>query len=187
MLGSGVLGVGAEVTQTHELEGGGSLGTCQAGFYLTAGEDFQRIGVQVLHQSFHAGGVGVNSVEQVVVQTDLCVHSGLGIHPVDGSALDLAAVGGIAAPGLGIVGSKNLHHIAVFVGDAAGALDQVGTLQTALGAVGVQALVLGNGLSQEIIGLDPQVPGEGDLTGAVLGTVGVVLDGNGLTLTLGDS
>ena len=47
MLSAAVLRVGAEVTQTHELVGSGGLGVLQALFYLTAGEHFQRIGIQV--------------------------------------------------------------------------------------------------------------------------------------------
>ena len=40
-------------------------------------------------------------------------------------------------------------------------------------------------LGQEVIGFDPQIPGEGDFTGTVFGTVGVVLYGDRLGLTLG--
>ena len=90
MLGGRILGVGAEVTQTHELEGCGSFGISQRSFHLTAGENFQGVGVQVLHESFHAGGIGIHGVKQVIVQTDLGVHCGLGIHPMDSRALDLA-------------------------------------------------------------------------------------------------
>lgn len=43
--GLAVLAVGAEITQSHELIGGGGLCILQAGFYLAAGEDFQRIGI----------------------------------------------------------------------------------------------------------------------------------------------
>ena len=129
--------------------------------------------------------VGIHSLEQILVLTDFGVHSGFGIHPVDGGTLDLAAVGGIAAAGLGILGGQNLDDVAVFVGVVAGAGDEVCTLQAALQAVGIQALVLGHGSGQEIGGLDPQVPGEGDLAGAVLGAAGVVLHDQLLGLTLG--
>ena len=142
MAGSAVLAVGAEVTQTHELEAHRSLGIGQGCFHLAAGENLQGVGVQA-GQIVLACGIGIGIIKQVAVLTDLCVHCGGSVNPVDGSALDLAAVGRIAAPGLGVIGGQNFHNIAVLVGNAAGALDQVGTLQPALGAIGVQPLVLG--------------------------------------------
>ena len=153
MLRGGVLAVGAEVTQTHELVGGRSLGVLQGSLDFTAGEDFQRVGIQAA-EVILARCIGIGIVKQVGVLTDLGIHSSGGVHPVDGSALDLAAIGGVAAPGLRIVGGQDFGDIAVLIGDTAGALDQISTLQTALGAIGVQTLVLGDGLSQEGIGLD---------------------------------
>ena len=167
MLGGRILAVGAEVTQTHELIAVTGLGILQCGFDLTSGEDLQRIGIQILNQRFHAGSVRIGSVEQIVVQTNLCIHSSLSVDPVDGSALDLAAVGRVTATGLRIVGCQNLGDVAVLVGVVTGALDQVSALQAAFRAVGEQTLVLRNGFSQEVIGLDPQIPGEGDLTESV--------------------
>ena len=130
MVSGGVLGVGAEVAQTHELIGGGSLGVSERGLHLTAGENLQGMGVHA-GQEVLACGVGIGIVEEIGILTDLGVGAGFGVHPMDGSALDLPAVGGIAALGVGIVGSQDLGDIAVFVGDAAGALDDVGALQTA--------------------------------------------------------
>ena len=127
MAGSAVPGVGAEVAQTHELEAHGSLGILQGCFYLTAGEHFQGVGVQA-GQVVHTCGIGIGVIKEVGVLTDLGIHSGFRIHPVDGSTLDLPAVGGIAAPGLGIVSGQNLGNIAVFIGDTAGALNEVSTL-----------------------------------------------------------
>ena len=69
MLGGGVLAVGAEVAQTHELIGGGRLGVLQAGFHFTAGQHFQRIGIQA-GQEILAGGIGIGIVEEVGVLTD---------------------------------------------------------------------------------------------------------------------
>jgi len=143
------------------------------------------VGIHVLHQSLHGGGVGVHGLEQVFVLTDFGIHGSIGVYPVDGSTLDLAAVSGITTTGLGIVGGQNFGDIAVLVGDTAGALDKIGTLQAALGAIGIQALVLGHGNSQEVVSFDPQITGEGNLTGTVLRTVGVVLHGDGFGLTLG--
>ena len=83
---------------------------------------------------------------------------------------------------------RDSHHIALLVLHAAGALDEVGPLQAALGAVGVETLILGNGSLQEVVRLHIEVAGEGDRTGAGLGIVGVVLqmcirDSLGTTLT----
>ena len=107
MAGSAVTAVGAEVAQTHELVAGGSLGVSQGSLDLTAGQNLQRVLVHVAQQRLHGGGVGGSCMEQVLVQANLGIHSGLGIHPVDGGTLDLAAVSGIAAAGLGIVGGQD--------------------------------------------------------------------------------
>ncbi len=83
-----------------------------------------------------SGAVGGGVGEEVVVQTDLRVDGGVGVHPVDGGALDLAAVGGIAALGLRVVLRQDLDHVAGLVLHAAGAADEVGPLQAALRAGG---------------------------------------------------
>ena len=62
MVGSGILAVGAEVAQTHELEGGGSLDVGQGGLQLAAGENFQRTGVQA-GQIILACSIGIGVVE----------------------------------------------------------------------------------------------------------------------------
>ena len=62
--------------------------------------------------------------------------------------------------------TRIFHDLAVFILDAAGALHQVRALQAALGAVGIQALILENGRLQKVLVLDPQVAAEGDLVGA---------------------
>ena len=64
MAGCGVLAVGAEIAQTHELEAHGSLGACKACFHLTAGEDFQRVGVQA-GEVILAGGIGIGIIEEL--------------------------------------------------------------------------------------------------------------------------
>ena len=83
MLGGGVLAVGAEVAQTHELEGRRCLGAGQGSFHLAAGEDLQGVGVHAA-EVILACGIGIGVVKQIAVLTDLGIHSGLGIHPVDG-------------------------------------------------------------------------------------------------------
>ncbi len=71
--------------------------------HLAAGEHRQAVGVQAVQEVLvRAVGRGVG--EQVVVQADLGVHGVLRVHPVDRRALDLAAVGGVAAAGVGVIG-----------------------------------------------------------------------------------
>ena len=104
---------------------------------------------------------------------------------MEGGALYLPAVRRVAAGALRVVGSQDLHHLAVLVLDTAGAADEVGALQAALGAAGVQALELGHRLLQEVLPLDIQGAGEGDGPLPLLGLVGVVFHGEGLALALG--
>ena len=175
MAGFAILAVGAEVAQTHELIGGRCLCVFQALFHLTAGENLQRVGVQA-GQEVLVCGIGICIVKEVAVLTNLSLCTVVGIHPVNGSALDLPAVSGIAAPGLGIVGSQHLDDLAVFVLDAAGAGNQICALQAALRSVGEQTLKLRNGLSKEIVCFDPKITGECDLACAGIGIVGVVFN-----------
>ena len=102
MLGSAVLVVGAEITQTHELIAHGSLCIAQRCFHFTAGEHFQRVGIQAAEEIL-AGGIGISIVEQVIILAYLCIHSGGSVHPVDGRAFDFAAIGRIATLGVGVL------------------------------------------------------------------------------------
>ena len=99
--------------------------------------------------------------------------------------LDLAAVGRISAAAFGIIGRKNLGNIAVGILNAACAGDEICTLQAALGAFGIKPFVLGNGSFKEVLGLDPQIARESDLSSSGLGIVGVILNVKLLALTLG--
>ena len=156
----------------------------QAPLHLAAGEGLEGVGIQAV-QEVLVRPVGVGVGEEVVVEPDLGVQSGGGVHPVEGRALDLAAIGGVAAPALGVIGGQDLGDIAVLVLDAAGAGDEVGAFQAALGAIGGEALILGHGDFQEVVGLDPEVPGEADLPGPGGGVHGVILHGDSLGLALG--
>ena len=100
-------------------------------------------------------------------------------------ALDLASVGRIAAAAFGIVGRENLGDIAVGVFHAAGAGDEICTLQAALGAFGIKPFILGNGNFKKILGFDPQIAREGDLSRSGLRIVGVILNIKLLALPLG--
>ena len=179
-----ILAVRGEITQTHELEGFSCLGVCQTGFHLTAGENFQRVGIQT-GQEILAGGIGIGIVKEVRILTNLGIDCGLGIYPVDGSALDLTAVSRITATGFGVVGGKYFGDIAILVGVVTGTLNEVSALQAALGTIRVKTLILGNGLCQKIVCFNPEVAGEADFPGAVFGTVGIVLDGDSFGLAIG--
>ena len=171
-----------EIAQTQELVLGGCNSITEHFFQFTVLEHFEGIVIHAVEEVLVAT-VGVSVEEEVVVQANLCVHSGVGVCPMDGSALDLATVGGIAATGLGVIGSENLDDVAVFVLDATGATDEVCALQAALGAVWEQALVFGNGDFQEVLRLDEGMLRESDGASASLGVAGVVLDLKNLGLT----
>ena len=98
MLGGRVLGIGAEVADSHELIGRGSLSISQECLHLTAGEHFQRVGVQA-SQVVLVCCIGIGIVEQVGVLTDLGVHAVVCVNPMDGCALDLTAIGRITTLG----------------------------------------------------------------------------------------
>ena len=103
---------------------------------------------------------------------------------MDRRALDLAAIGGVAAAGIGVIRRVNFLDAAVGGLLAAGAGDKIRTLQTALRAVWVQALVLGDGFGEEIVRLDPDLAGERDGVRALFGMDGVVFDLERLRLAL---
>lgn len=82
--GLGVLGVGAEIAQAEELEPVGRLGGGQRGLQLAALQHLQRAGVQAV-QEVLVPAVWILVSKEVIVQPDLSVHGGGGVHPVDGS------------------------------------------------------------------------------------------------------
>ena len=98
--GLAVFAVGAEVAKTHKLICFRCFGVFQALFHLTAGENFQRVGVQT-GQKVLSCGIGIGIVKKVAVLTNFCVTAVIGIHPMDGSTLDLAAVCRVTATGVG--------------------------------------------------------------------------------------
>ena len=104
---------------------------------------------------------------------------------MNGRALHLPAVGGVAAPAVGVILGSDLGHITVFIRLIADALDEIRTLQAALRAVGGQTLILGDRLSHKVIGFDPQAAGEGYFPGPGRGVQRIVLHGDGLRLTGG--
>ena len=62
MVRGGIFAVGAEVTQTHELEPVGGLGVSQGGFHLAVRQNLQGMGVQALQKILIARvGFGVGT------------------------------------------------------------------------------------------------------------------------------
>ena len=180
--------VQAEVALPHELEALGIFAALRHGdlgqalFHLAALEDLETVGVQAV-QEVLVRPVRLRIGEEIIIEPHLRVGAVVGVHPVDGGALDLAAVGGIAAAALGIVLAENLGDLAGLVLHAAGAGDQIRALEADLKA-GMQPLVLGGGDLHKVVFLDPEIPGEGDLAAAVLGLEGIVLHSQQLALPL---
>ena len=197
MVRAAVAGVHAEIAYAHELEA--RRGLCRAaftlgvvllclfderGFDLAAGQDRQGVRVQAVEEVLvRAVGLGVG--EEVLIQAHLGVDRCFAVDPVDRRALDLAAVGGVAAAGIGVIRRVNFLDAAVGGLLAAGAGDEIRTLQTALRAVGVQTLILGDGFGEEIVRLDPDLAGERDGVRALFGMDGVVFNLKGFRLALG--
>lgn len=117
-------------------------------FKLAACEDLERVGVEAAYIIL-VRSVRIGIGEQIAVQPYLGVGAVVCIDPVYCCALDLAAVGRIAAAAFGIVGREDLGDIAVGVFYAAGAGDEICTLQAALGAVRIKPLYLGTGTSRK--------------------------------------
>ena len=94
-----ILVIYAEITLTQELEGSRSLCIFEALFYLTAGENLERVRV-------HAGEVVLTRsiriciVKQICILTNLSIAAVVCVHPVDGCALDFTAVCRVTAAGL---------------------------------------------------------------------------------------
>ena len=174
---AGVLRVGSEETGAHELELIAGLCVGQSLFQLAALADDNAVGIQIILVVAALGdGVHVRLSEELVVQAYLGIHGVGGAHPVDGT-LDLAAIGRVAVAGLEVGGAVDDSDAAVGVLLDALALDDIAAHQTDFAADG-QALELRRRHLGEVLVLDPQLPGEGDLAGGgVVGfPVGVVGD-----------
>lgn len=82
------------------------------GFDLAAGQNRQGIRVQTVEEVF-VRAVGLRVGEEVFVQTNLGINGSLAVNPVNGCALDLAAVGRVAAAGIGVIRRVNFLDAAV--------------------------------------------------------------------------
>lgn len=131
MAGMAVLIVEAEIAKTHELEGRGVLPLAvlhgvkllcflhERGFDLAASQHVERIRVQAGEEIL--GGIGLRIGEEVVILAHLSLDAVFFVDPMDRRALDLAAIGGIAAAGVRIVSRVDFHDISILVLFAAGA------------------------------------------------------------------
>ena len=142
MILGAILVIKAEIPKAHELKARRGLAllfglvvrrgdVAHARLDLAAGQHLERIGV-------HAGkeilvrAVGCGVAEQLAVNTHLGVQRGRGVDPVDRRALNLAAVGGIAARRVRVVLGVDLDDVAIFILLAARAGDEVRALEAAL-------------------------------------------------------
>lgn len=127
--------------------------------------------VQVVHglAGAFSGGLGG---EEAVVQPHGRVEGVGGRHPVH-RRLHLAAIRRGPAPALGVVGGVHRDDVAVVVLLHLRGGDEVSASQADLTAGG-ETEVLRWWYLCEVILLDEQLPAEGNLPGAVLGSLGVV-------------
>ena len=189
MTGLCILVVKAEVALPHELIALGALAlyghgsVSQTGFHLAALENDKAFGVEVLKEILVLT-IGIRIGEEVVIESDLRIGAVSGIDPVNGRALDLAAVCGVAAAAFGVILAVDFLYAAVGVLGAAGAGDEICTLETDFVA-GIEALILGCGLFQEVLGLDIKLAGESDLADTVLLAERVIFHGESFALSLG--
>src|SRR5215203_3157052 len=153
------VGIRAEVAEALELHGlaDGQLRECRLD--KRSREDRLRVGVDV--REGVAVSAGIWAGEEAVVETDLGGHGLLGREPVQ-SCLGPAAVRGVAATRLRIVGAAKLDDLAACVLHHVGAGDEVGIAEAHLAARG-EAEELARRVLHEIVALDPELAREGHL------------------------
>ena len=142
--------VHAEVTHALELEPVAGLGVLQAGFDDAVCQDLQGIRIEVRDEI--TAGFRVGIVEQPIVQAYFsgdAVRSG---DPMDG-ALDLAAVGRVAAARGWVITAVQFHDLAVGILDHVLAFNEVSIAQAHF-APGGETVVLGGRFFAEIIFFD---------------------------------
>ncbi len=107
------IGIEAEVADALELEAVLKPGVGKRRLKLRAGEDLERVGIEIAEDVlafFDVAGIGLG--EELVVEADFSGDGVRGRNPVHGG-LDLAAVGRVAAAAGGIVGAVHLDDVAV--------------------------------------------------------------------------
>ncbi len=168
----------------HKLEAILRFWLRQTGLHLAVNEDLQRARIQAF-QEILLPGVGSLVSKQIIVKSDLCVQGGGGVHPVEGSPLDLSPVRRVTSLTFRVIGGQDLGHVPPSVLNAPGTGDKVGSLQPAFRTTGVKPLILGNWLLKKVLSFHPQVPGEGDRPGSGALVSGNIFDLKGLRPPLG--
>ena len=159
VFGGRIAAVGTEITHAQELEAVSDLCVTEHILNLCTTEHFERGVVHALNIIL-TFTVGIFIGKKVGIKANFCLGAIIRVNPMNGSALDLASVSGITAAGFGIIGAENLGNISIFILDTAGALDEVSTFQTALGTIGIEALIFGNGNFEEVFAFDIAIAGE---------------------------
>ena len=108
--------------------------------------------------------VGICHGEKLFIQPHLSGKSVLRAHPVNG-ALDLAAVRAVASAGSRVVGTVNFLDIALGILHDIRAGNKIGITQPHF-LPGGQAVVLLRRIEAEVIAVDVEFPGEGNLAGS---------------------
>ena len=102
--------------------------------------------------------------EEAFVERDIEVDGVIGGHPVD-RRLDLAAVGGLPAGGLGVIGAQQAGDLTVGADLGLGARDEVAGSKADLSPRRETEELLRR-VEHEVVALDEQSAREGHLTGA---------------------
>ena len=179
-----VFGILAEVAEADELESLATLGGFQRRLYHGTLDLGQGVFVEEVQVGLALGHVGgVLDVEQAIIQHQRGGLGVLGGEPMDG-ALDLAAVGGHTAARLQIGGGVDALDRAVLVLFDLAALDDIATHEADL-TLGLEAEELGRRHLGEVVGVDVDLTGHGNLTGTQLGLLRVVGQGDHLLLVGG--
>src|SRR5690606_26538384 len=110
-------GVADEVAEAFELHRDARPGVGEGGLQFAVGENFEAGGVEVVLPVFAVGDAAeVLDPAEVIVQSHLGVEGVLRADPVE-RGLHFAAVGGVAAAGLGVVGGVQFDDFAGVVLD----------------------------------------------------------------------
>lgn len=173
-------GVDAEVAEALELVPASGLRARQARFELASRLDLQGVGIQ--SAPVVLGFVRLLRGEQVIVEPDLGIDAVGRGDPVDCTS-HLSTVGGLPAPGLGIVGAVQLGHLAGLVLDHVDASDEVAVAQTDLPSGGETA-ELPRRVLLKVVPLDIQLSRKGHLARPHRGVLGVVDGGQLVDLAL---
>ena len=169
--GLGGMDVRGEVADALELVvlAGEGLGE---GRFDVGGDDLHALGVDGVQEVAGGRGHRVFEGEEAVVEADLGGLGVLGADPVDGAA-DLAAIGGVAAHGGGVVGAVDFGDGALGVLDQVGASEEAGAAEAHFVAGGEAVELLGGHL-HEVVTVDPEFVGAAEFAGAGVGVFGVV-------------